>query len=71
MGRSYREGGIVTDSRPTPADLVRQAASLARSLAETARLHHEPGEAARFEQIAAEALERARRLAELEAQYHP
>jgi hypothetical protein len=40
-------------------DVIRQAAAIARSLANTARLHHEPEEGARFEQIAARGEARA------------
>jgi hypothetical protein len=41
-------------TRPVPADVVRQAATIARLLAGTAWLPREPEEARRFEDIAAE-----------------
>jgi len=59
----------MSHAEPAPAAIVRQSAEIARQLAYTARLHREPEEARRFEQIAAEADERAARLAELEARY--
>jgi hypothetical protein len=46
----------------TPAEIVRQSAAMARRSAETARLHKEPEEAARFEQLAAEGEARADQL---------
>jgi hypothetical protein len=45
---------------------IREAARIAKDLAKTARLHREPDEAARFEQIAAEGESRARHLEQLE-----
>jgi hypothetical protein len=48
---------------------VREAARIARDLAETARLHREPEEARRFEQIAAEGDARAARLEQLERRH--
>jgi hypothetical protein len=52
--------------RPSAPHVIREAARIARDLAETARLHKEPDEAARFEQIAGEAETRAARLATLQ-----
>jgi hypothetical protein len=53
--------------RPTSAQhVIREAARIARDLAETARLHKEPEEAARFEQIAAEAELRMKHPADLQ-----
>ncbi len=57
--------------RLSPAEVIRESADTARRLAATARLHKEPEEAARFEQIAAEGEARARRLDEIAARYHP
>jgi len=51
--------------RLSPARLVRRAAQMARELAHTARLHKEPEEAARFEQIATEGDARAQHLDDL------
>jgi hypothetical protein len=53
------------DSHPSPADIVRRLAAMARVLADTARFHKEPEEAARFEQIAAEGEARAQHLDDL------
>jgi hypothetical protein len=50
--------------RGTP---IREAARIARALAETACLHQEPEEAARFDQIAAESEATVERLGTLEA----
>ena len=47
------------------AEIVRESAAMARLSAETARLHNEPEEAARFEQIAAEGDARAQHLDDL------
>jgi hypothetical protein len=61
--------------RPTPGDIVRESVETARHLAETARLHHEPEVAERFEQIAAAGEARARHLDELaeviRTRHHP
>ena len=46
-------------------EVIRESAAMARLTAETARLHKEPEEAARFEQIAAEAEDRAQHLDEI------
>ena len=51
--------------QPTPAEIVGRSAAMARKLAKTARLHQEPEEAARFEQIATEGAARADRLEDL------
>ena len=51
--------------RISPAELIRRSAAMARRLAQTARLHNAPVEAARFEQIAAEGEARAHRLDEI------
>ena len=51
--------------RQTPEEAIRRSADIARALAETARQHHEPLEAERFETIAAEADVRADRVAKL------
>jgi hypothetical protein len=59
----------VSDARAAvkrPARALREAARIARDLAKTVRLHREPDEAARFEQIAAEGESRARHLEQLE-----
>ena len=53
------------DDRPSLAEIVRRAAAMARLSAGSARLHQEPQEAARFEQLAAEGEARADRLDEL------
>jgi hypothetical protein len=50
------------DDRPSLAEIVRRSAAMARLSADTARIHQEPQEAARFEQIAAEGEARADRL---------
>jgi hypothetical protein len=53
------------EQRTSAQHVIREAARIARDLAETARLHKEPEEAARFEQIAAEAELRMKHLADL------
>jgi hypothetical protein len=50
---------------PSLGEIVRQSAELARQLADTARMHHEPDVALRFEEIAAAADGRARHLDEI------
>jgi hypothetical protein len=54
------------ERRTSAQHAIRDAARIARELAETARMHKEPEEAARFEQIADDAETRAERLAKLE-----
>jgi len=55
-------GRAVNGRDRTPEKVIRQAAQIARDLAETARQQHEPEEAQRFEQIAVEGETRARHL---------
>ena len=53
------------DAQHPLAEIVRESAAMARLSAKTARLHNEPEEAARFEQIAVDAEARARLLEEI------
>jgi pimeloyl-ACP methyl ester carboxylesterase len=66
-GRTRGRGIPMSDDPPAPADVVRHAAAIAHHLADTARLHKEPEEAAWFEQLAAVGEARAARLDTLAA----